>query len=242
MNPASDNPTFQHTACSGCALRKLCLPVDLNDEEVGRLEVLTSQKRPVQRGEYLFRSGEGFRSLYAVRTGFFKTQVQHRDGREQVTGFQMPGEIIGLDAISAECHTSDAVALESGEICEIPYDRLEALSREMPILQRYLHKLMSREIVRKHALMMLLGSMRAEERMAAFLLNLSQRFDALGQSPTALYLRMTRQEIGNYLGLKLETVSRTLSQFQEHGMLSVRLREIEIMDMLRLRNYVGQAS
>jgi CRP/FNR family transcriptional regulator len=236
-----DNPC-PRTACSGCPLRRLCLPVELSGEEIARMEVLTSQKRPVQRGEYLFRRGDDFRSLYAIRSGFFKTQVLHKDGREQVTGFQMPGEIIGLDAISSETHACDAVALEDGHLCEIPYDRLEALSREMPGLQRHLHKLMSREIVREHGIMMLLGSMRAEERLATFLLNLSQRFDAIGQSPTALYLRMTRQEIGSYLGLKLETVSRTLSQFQEHGLLSVRLREVEIMDMLRLRSFVGTAA
>lgn len=237
----STDKTCQASACSGCNLRKLCLPVDLSDEETGRLDALSTLKRRVQRGDYLFRKGEDFSSLFAIRSGFFKTQVLHKDGREQVTGFQMSGEIIGLDAISSDAHPCDAVALEDGEICEIPFDRLEALSREVPGLQRHLHKLMSREIVRDHGIMMLLGSMRAEERLAAFLLNLSQRFGARGLSPTALYLRMTRQEIGSYLGLKLETVSRTLSQFQEHGLLNVRLREVEIMDMLRLRSFVGAA-
>jgi CRP/FNR family transcriptional regulator len=206
-----------------------------------RLDALTSIKRTFRRGDYLYRSGESFRALFAIRTGFFKTQVLHEDGREQVTGFQMPGEIIGLDAISTDTHTCDAVALEDSEICEIPFDRLEELSRELPGLQRHLHKIMSREIVRDQGIMMLLGSMRAEERLAAFLLNLSQRFSARGYSPNAFNLRMTRQEIGSYLGLKLETVSRTFSHFQEHGLLNVKVREVEIMDMLRLRNFVGNA-
>jgi CRP/FNR family transcriptional regulator, anaerobic regulatory protein len=226
-------------SCSSCNLRELCLPVNLGAKEMERLDALTSFKRTFQRGEYLYRSGEAFRALFAIRTGFFKTQVLHEDGREQVTGFQMPGEIIGLDAISSDAHTCDAIALENGEICEIPFDRLEVLSRELPGLQRHLHKIMSREIVRDHGIMMLLGSMRAEERLAAFLLNLSQRFSARGYSPNAFHLRMSRQEIGSYLGLKLETVSRTFSHFQEHGLLNVRVREVEIMDMLRLRSFVG---
>lgn len=231
--------TSGRIACSSCNLRELCLPIDLEEAEIRRLEALTSLKRTFRRGEYLYRSGENFRALYAIRTGFFKTQVLHEDGREQVTGFQMPGEIIGLDAICADAHTCDAVALDNSEICEIPFDQLEELSRELPSLQRHLHKIMSREIVRDQGIMMLLGSMRAEERLAAFLLNLSQRFGARGYSPNAFHLRMTRQEIGSYLGLKLETVSRILSQFHAYGLLNVRVREVEIMDMLRLRSFVG---
>ncbi len=237
QNPVN-HPALR-AACSGCNLRERCLPVALCGPEMGRLDALTSLKRTFQRGDYLYRAGEGFRSLYAIRSGFFKTQVLHENGREQVTGFQMPGEIIGLDAISSDAHTCDAVALEDSEICEIPYDRLEELSREVPGLQRHLHRIMGREIVRDQGIMLLLGSMRAEERLAAFLLNLSQRFDALGYSPNAFNLRMTRQEIGSYLGLKLETVSRIFSNFQEHGLLNVKLREVEIMDMLRLRSFVG---
>ncbi|ADE10663.1 fumarate/nitrate reduction transcriptional regulator Fnr [Sideroxydans lithotrophicus] len=237
MQSPVNNPSVR-IACSSCNLRELCLPVDLDGHEMQQLDALTSLKRTFRRGEYLYRSGEAFRALYAIRTGFFKTQALHEDGREQVTGFQMPGEIIGLDAICSDAHSCDAVALEDSEICEIPFDRLEELSRELPNLQRHLHKIMSREIVRDHGIMMLLGSMRAEERLAAFLLNLSQRFSARGYSPNAFHLRMTRQEIGSYLGLKLETVSRTLSSFQEHGLLSVRVREVEIMDMLRLRSFV----
>ena len=233
MQSPVNNPALR-TACSGCNLRELCLPVDLDGSEMRRIEALTSLKRTFKRGDYLYRSGEPFRALFAIRTGFFKTQVLHEDGREQVTGFQMPGEIIGMDAICSDAHTCDAVALDDSEICEIPFNRLEELSRELPGLQRHLHKIMSREIVRDQGIMMLLGSMRAEERLAAFLLNLSQRFSA-----NAFLLRMTRQEIGSDLGLTRVTVSRTFSQFQEHGLLSVKVREVEIMDLLRLRSFVG---
>jgi CRP/FNR family transcriptional regulator len=204
------------------------------------LEALTSIKRAYRRGDYLYRSGSRFASLYAIRTGFFKTQVMHEDGREQVTGFQMAGEIIGLDAISTDLHTCDAVALEDSEVCELPFNRLEELSRQLPTLQRHLHKIMSREIVRDQGIMLLLGSMRAEERLAAFLLNLSQRFAARGYSASAFRLRMTRQEIGSYLGLKLETVSRTLSYFQETRLIDVQSKSIELLDMARLLGLVGQ--
>ena len=218
------------------------MPADFTAAEISQLEALTSLKRAYRRGDYLYRSGSRFESLYAIRTGFFKTQVLHEDGREQVTGFQMPGEIIGLDAISTDIHTCDAVALEDSEICELPFDRLEELSRKMPTLQRHLHKIMSREIVRDQGIMLLLGSMRAEERLAAFLLNLSHRFVARGYSPTAFRLRMTRQEIGSYLGLKLETVSRTLSYFQENRLIEVNNKSIELLDLPRLHVLVGQQS
>ena len=227
-------------ACSSCNLREFCLPTDFNAEELSQLEALTSAKRAYRRGDYLYRSGSRFESLYAIRTGFFKTQVLHEDGREQVTGFQMAGEIIGLDAISTDIHTCDAVALEDSEVCELPFNRLEELSRRLPTLQRHLHKIMSREIVRDQGIMLLLGSMRAEERLAAFLLNLSQRFAARGYSASAFRLRMTRQEIGSYLGLKLETVSRTLSYFQEIHLIDVKSKSIELLDMPRLLGLVGQ--
>jgi CRP/FNR family transcriptional regulator len=216
------------------------MPSDLTNDELRQLEALASTKRAYRRGDYLYRSGSKFGSLYAIRTGFFKTQVLHEDGREQVTGFQMAGEIIGLDAISTDVHTCDAVALEDSEVCELPFNQLEELSRQLPALQRHLHKIMSREIVRDQGIMLLLGSMRAEERLAAFLLNLSQRFAARGYSASAFRLRMTRQEIGSYLGLKLETVSRTLSYFQETRLIDVHNKSIELLDMSRLLGLVGQ--
>ena len=168
--------------------------------------------------------------IYAVRTGFFKTCVSSEDGRDQVTGFQMAGELLGLDGIGTERHTCDAVALEDSQVCVIPYQELEHLSREFSDLQRQFHKIMSREIVRDHGVMLLLGSMRAEERLAAFLVNLTQRLKTRGFSPSSLILRMTREEIGSYLGLKLETVSRTFSKFQDDGLLEVKQRHIRVVD------------
>jgi CRP/FNR family transcriptional regulator, anaerobic regulatory protein len=229
-------------ACSACNLRELCLPVGMSDEEMTALDNMVSTRRSVKRGEALFRAGEAFAALYAVRTGFFKTVVAAVDGREQVTGFQMAGELIGLDGISNDRHSCDAVALEDSQVCMIPYGQLETLSREFTLLQHQFHKIMSREIVRDHGVMLLLGSMRAEERLAAFLLNLTQRLQARGFSPSALVLRMTREEIGSYLGLKLETVSRTFSKFQDDGLLDVKQRDIRILDQSALQQVVNAAN
>jgi len=212
------------------------MPMGLNDSEMERIDEIVATRRKVARGENLFRNGEKFNALYAIRTGFFKTCVSSEDGRDQVTGFQMAGEIIGLDGIVSDHHTCDAVALEDAEVCVMNYDRIEELSREINALQRHVHKIMSREIVREHGVMLLLGSMRAEERLAAFLLNLVQRLHARGFSQSELILRMTREEIGSYLGLKLETVSRTFSKFAEDGIIEVKQRHVRILntDALKL--------
>ena len=229
-------------ACSSCNLRELCLPVGLSGPELERLDALVATRRSVGRGQALFRAGDEFQSLYAVRTGFFKTSVSAEDGRDQVTGFQMAGELIGLDGISHDRHACDAIALEDSQVCVIPYGQLETLSREFTELQHQFHRVMSREIVRDHGVMLLLGSMRAEERLAAFLLNLTQRLKARGFSGTSLILRMTREEIGSYLGLKLETVSRTFSKFQDDGLLEVKQRQIRVVDDAGLRQLVNNAS
>ena len=226
-------------ACSSCNLRELCLPVGFSRDNLERLDRLVSNRRNLARGEPLFRAGEGFVSLFAVRTGFFKTCVTSEDGRDQVTGFQMAGELLGLDGISTDSHTCDAVALEDSQVCVIPYSQLEELSREFTELQHQFHRIMSREIVRDHGVMLLLGSMRAEERLAAFLLNLTQRLQARGFSASSLVLRMTREEIGSYLGLKLETVSRTFSKFQDDGILEVKQRQIRILNQDKLQGLVN---
>lgn len=232
-------PDSFKVACSNCNLRELCLPVGLSHDEMGHLDRLVATRRAIARGDTLFRSGDSFQSLYAVRTGFFKTCVTAEDGRDQVTGFQMAGELLGLDGISTDRHSVDAVALEDSQVCVIPYGELEALSREFTDLQHQFHRIMSREIVRDHGVMLLLGSMRAEERLAAFLTNLTQRLKARGFSSSSLILRMTREEIGSYLGLKLETVSRTFSKFQDDGLLEVRQRQITILDQGGLQKIVN---
>ncbi|HXS52991.1 MAG TPA: fumarate/nitrate reduction transcriptional regulator Fnr [Usitatibacter sp.] len=224
------NVAALRTRCAACRLREVCLPCGLQENDIARFgEVVYTRKR-VKRGETLYRAGEPFESLYAVRSGFFKSSMVLEDGRDQVTGFHMAGEIVGMDGIGTDRHAADVVALEDGEVCVIPYGRLEEAG-----LQRQLSKLMSRELVRDQGVMMLLGTMRAEERLAAFLLNLSQRFLARGYSAHEFHLRMTRDEIGSYLGLSLETVSRLFSRFQAEGLVSVQQKHIRILDAAGLR-------
>jgi CRP/FNR family transcriptional regulator, anaerobic regulatory protein len=211
------------------------MPVGLSDAEIEKVDTLIGARRKIPRGTPLYLSGETFQSLFAIRTGFFKTEVISEDGREQVTGFQMAGELMGLDGIGSGQHNCDARALEDSEVCVIPFNRLSELSREIDTLQHHFHKVMSREIVRDQAVMMLLGTMRAEERLAAFLVNLSQRFVSRGYSATEFNLRMTREEIGSYLGLKLETVSRGLSRLQDEGLLSVQNKKIRIHQLDALK-------
>ncbi|MBY0268823.1 MAG: fumarate/nitrate reduction transcriptional regulator Fnr [Burkholderiales bacterium] len=228
------------TACSSCSLHELCLPAGLTPDEIKSVDQLVNRRRQVKRGEHLYRSGTPLQALYAIRTGFMKSCVLHEDGREQVAGFHMMGELMGMDAIGTNQHLCDAVALEDSDVCEIPLDDLESMSRQIPSLQQHFHRVMSREIARDYGVMLLLGSMRAEERLAAFLLNLSQRFAARGYSSTEFHLRMTREEIGSYLGLKLETVSRALSHFHAQEVIAVQNKHLRILKIDSLRELVGQ--
>jgi CRP/FNR family transcriptional regulator len=223
-------------------LRELCLPVGLSAEEVDNLSEVIYTRRKVAKGRALFRARDRFLALYAVRTGFFKTAFTEEHRREQVTGFHMPGELLGMEGIVGDSHACDAIALEDSEVCVIPYAQLERFIAHHPNLQRQLHRIMSREIVRDQGVMLLLGSMRAEERLAAFLLNLAQRFAARGFSPQEFNLRMTRNDIGSYLGLKLETVSRAFSRFHDDGLLAVQQRQIRILDPARLKQLVSGAA
>lgn len=216
-------------------MRELCMPIGLTQDEMEQLDQIVCTRKKINRGQTLYHSGAPFTAIYAIRTGFFKTSLTSEDGRDQVTGFHMAGELIGLDGLSNDTHMCNAIALEDAEVCVLAYERIETLSRDFPALQRHVHRMLSREIVRDQNVMMLLGSMRAEERLAAFLLNLAQRLHARGFSSNELVLRMTREEIGSYLGLKLETVSRTFSKFQEDGLLQVKQRHIRITNSDRLK-------
>ena len=196
--------------------------------------------RRLKAGQALFRSGEAFDAVYLVRTGFVKTVVLLEDGREQVTGLHMPGEMLGMDGLASGRHASDAIALDDSEVCVVPYDRLETLSYEARGVQRQLHRMFSHEIVREQRMMLLLGSMRAEERVSAFLLNLSERLTARGYSPSDFVLRLTREEIGSLLGMKLETVSRIFSKFQKAALIEIDGKHVRIVSIEGLRGVVGR--
>lgn len=226
-------------ACATCNLRELCVPGGIPAADLIKLDALVAMRRRVKRGDTLFNVGDEFRSLFAVRTGFFKTRITSNDGRDQITGFQVPGELLGFDGVATEQHGVDAIALEDSEVCILPYSELERIARNFQPLQHQLHRVMSREIVREHNVMLLLGTMKAEERVAAFLLNLSERYRHLGYAASEFVLRMTRQEIGSYLGLKLETVSRSFSRFQELGLIEAQGKNIKLLDLDALRQIIS---
>jgi CRP/FNR family transcriptional regulator, anaerobic regulatory protein len=229
---ASGSPaTPLKTSCTSCHLRELCLPGGLAGCDVERLDNLMFSRRNVKQGQMLYREGDKFQFIYAVRSGTFKSCMSLIDGREQVSGFFLAGEVMGLDGAAHGAHSGSVVALEDSEVCAIPYGQLIEVAAGNTSMQHIVSRLMSREIVREHSLMGLLGSMNAEERLSTFLLNLSQRLKARGFSACEFHLRMSRAEIGSYLGLKLETVSRTFSAFQQRRLLEVDKRHIRITDM-----------
>ena len=235
MRARRDEDAARRSArCSACNLRDICLPGGLDEKGMDEFSDMVYTRKRVKRGDTLYRTGEDFNAIYAVHAGFFKSSVVLEDGRDQVTGFHMMGEIVGMDGIGTEHHTTDVIALEDSEVCIIPYARLEEAG-----LQRQLHKAMSRELVRDQGVMMLLGTMRAEERLAAFLLNLAKRLKARGFSSQALLLRMTRDEIGSLLGMKLETVSRIFSRFQKDGLIKIEGKHVPILSIDGVRAVIG---
>ncbi len=223
------------TRCSACSMHELCLPMGLDEADMNRLDQIIGRRRKVPRDGTLYRVGDPFTNLYAIRLGHFKTFQINQDGDQQITGFQMAGELLGMDAISTDRHHCNAIALEDSEVCEIPFARLESLFRDMPTLLRHFHRMMSQEITREQNVMLLLGNMRADQRFAAFLINLSSRYAARGYSSTSFQLRMSREEIGNYLGLTIESISRLLSKFKKQGLLKVSNRELEIVDLSTMK-------
>jgi len=221
-------------SCAICGMRKICMPAISPPEMLTKLDEIISLRKKIKAGTALYHPGDNFQAIYAVKTGFFKAEEVHEDGRMQITGFYMMGEIFGFDGIDTNQYKSTVIALEDSEVCVIPFDQIEELTHEHIDLKHHFSKLMSREIILNHDIMMFLGSMTAEERMAAFILNLSERYHARGFSRFNFTLRMKREEIGSYLGLKFETVSRILSKFHEEGVLEVHGKSIRILDMQAL--------
>jgi CRP/FNR family transcriptional regulator len=226
-------------ACAKCKLRDTCLSGGLPAEDLARVENIDFARRRLKRNEHLFDAGDKFKCVYAVLTGFFKTSLGDSEGRDQVTGFFMGGELLGMDGLGSGSYKDSAIALEDSDVCALPYSQLEEIAQQVPSLQHRLHAVLAREIVRGHGIMMLLGSMSAEERLAAFLLNLSRRLLHRGYSGSSFVLRMTRDEIGSYLGLKLETVSRLFSAFHRDGLIEVQQRQISIVDIKGLERLLA---
>lgn len=236
--PGNPIPVAQ-PRCSTCSLGQFCLPVGIPEPELERLDALVSERRRLKKGEVLYHANDDLNAVYGIRFGSLKSCVTAPDGREQVVGFHLQGELIGLDAVADNHHPTTAIALEDSELCIARFNELETLSRQVPSLQRQLHRLMSQEIRNEHQQLLALGTMRAEERLAVFLLNLSERLAARGYAANEFVLRMSREEIGSFLGLKLETVSRLFSRFAQNGMIEIRQRHVKIIDGVALRELAG---
>ena len=217
--------------CGNCRLNSICLPLALESDDIQLLEDIIQRSKPLQKNQHLYREGDDFQSVYAVRSGTLKAYKTTDDGKEQVTGFYFPGEILGMDGISNNAHASSAKALETAAICEIPFTSLEKLSSLMPSLQRHFFQLMSREITEDQQLITLLSKNSADERVASLMLSISSRYARRKLSATQFRLPMSRVDIGNYLGLTVETVSRVFSRMQKMDILQVDNKEIRILDV-----------
>jgi CRP/FNR family transcriptional regulator len=221
--------------CANCRLNGICLPLALESDDIKLLEDIIQRSKPLQKNQHLYREGDDFQSVYAVRSGTLKAYKTTDDGKEQVTGFYFPGEILGMDGISNNTHASSAKALETAAICEIPFTSLEKLSSLMPSLQRHFFQLMSREITEDQQLITLLSKNSADERVASLMLSISTRYARRKLSATQFRLPMSRVDIGNYLGLTVETVSRVFSRMQKMDILQVDNKEICILDVTGLQ-------
>ena len=225
--------------CKDCTLSGLCLPLALQAEEMDLLDEIVKRGRPLKKGEMLFRQGEPFNSIYALRSGAVKTYSLSDAGEEQITGFHLASEMIGLSGMDADSYPLSAMALETTSVCEIPFERLDDLTASMPQLRKQVMRLMSREIREDQQMMLLLSRKSADERIATLLINLSARFRARGYSAKAFRLAMSRNEIGNYLGLAVETVSRVFTRFQQQGLIAADGKQIEILEHTQLCALAG---
>lgn len=225
--------------CSACLMGSFCLPVGLSIEDVAKVDTLVTTRVRLKKGETLYRQGDALNAVYGVRFGTLKTHSTLSNGREQITGFHLPGEIVGLDGIGDLHQQSTALALEDTETCVIPMTDLESMARSLPSLQQQFHRILSREISQDHNHLLTLGSMRSEERLANFLLNLAERYSLRGYSGQEFNLRMSREDIGSYLGMQIETVSRLFSRFTEAGILQINLRHVKILDVESLKEIAG---
>ncbi len=227
--------------CQTCSIKRLCLPVMLAEADIQYLDNIVQRKKILNKGEFLFQAGDDFDAIHAIRSGSLKTYTISADGTQQITGFHLPGEIVGLNAISSSKYLSFAKTMETSLVCSIPFDKLESLTQELPGLQKQLFNVMSGEIRDEQELLMLLSKKSADERFAAFVINLSARFKRRGLSGTEFQLMMTRSDIGNYLGLAVETVSRLITRLQKQELIKTQDRYIEILNQEGLSQLAGTA-
>jgi len=229
------NKPRNHTVtCHACSLNVICVPQSLTPEEIDLVDSKVQRGRAVQRNKHVFEDGQKFTSLYAVRSGAIKAYSVDQNGEEQVIGFYLPGELFGLDAIHNDAYVCSAKALETSAVCELPYTQVTELSAKIHNLQAHMYKTFSKEINTDQQFHRLLSKKTAEERISTFLQNLSERYQRRKLSPTSFRLPMSRTDIGNYLGLAVETVSRVFTRLQQNGILKVDGKELQILDLGKL--------
>lgn len=226
-------------SCASCSLSELCLPRGMGQGALEKLESIVKRSSPLQKGDVLFRTGDEFKGIFAVRSGLVKVFATDDDGEEQIIGFFLPGEMLGLDAIESQIHACSAVALETSSYCTVPFSELSEICKQIPELQNQLLRIMSRELSSENKMLLTLGKKNSEEKVATFLLTISTRYHQLGYSANEFKLMMSRQEIGNYLGITFETVSRVLGRLQRNGIIKVNRKAIKIIDMVALKNLVS---
>jgi len=234
-------PHNSSVSCSSCRLSELCLPIALNKSEIHQLDEIVERNRPYKKGEHLYRQNDEFKSVYAVRSGSFKSYMVSGNGAGRVTGFYLPGEIIGMDGIASKHYANSTQSMEHSSICEIPFTQLEKLSHELPSLQHHFFAIMANEIAKDQQIHTILSSYTAEERTASFLLGLSARYSRVGLSAARFHLPMTRGDIAEYLGLTVETISRIFTSLQKKGLIEVNNREIELLNIETLRGIIGSS-
>ena len=228
-------------SCASCTLRELCIPQGMSIEELKLIDTVIERKKPVHKNDYLFHAGDTNRSIYAVLSGSVKTLVDNPNGEEQIVGFHLPGELLGMDGFSGDAHTCSAVALETSSVCEFPLESLDEVCHEVPSIQYAMRRIMGKEVTKDHAMLLLLGRMSAEEKLASFLISLSKRMAQRHWKPTEFNLTMPRQDIANYLGLAVETVSRLFAHLQDQEIIEVDRRRVNICDMDRLKSIIGDS-
>ncbi len=232
--PVSLHQACEPVACRQCGVYRLCLPLGLHGGDMTLLESVVKRKETYKRGQLLFSPGDRFDFIYAIRGGSVKTSVCTPDGRVQITGFHIAGELLGLSALASGKYSSEARALETTSVCRVEAEQLDQLAQKIPSLQYQMMKIMSGQIRRDEELMLLLGRRSAEERLAEYLLGLSRRFAARKFSPTQFNLSMSRGDIGNYLGIAEETVCRILTRFQNAGLIAIERRHVSLIDLAQL--------
>lgn len=227
-------------SCGQCNLNQLCFPHGMMPDDMNKLDAIVEQRKPLHKNDYLYHESDMANAIYAVRSGSIKTVVESPNGDEQIVGFHLPGELLGFDGFMDDRHGCSAIALETTSVCIMPTSKLENLCHTLPSLQQQIRRIMGKEVSDEHQMLLMLGKMSAEEKIATFLLSISRRMEERHWKATEFILSMPRQDIANYLGLAVETVSRLFAHYQEEEIIQVDRRRISILDLDKLKAIVGE--